>query len=246
MISSVGIRSGEWQVPERRVEASVPIDQAISVRRCAPSMRWRAVALILFAGSIAMLTSCGSSSRVPSNGSTAGVESHLYISAGTERVVTWQWKLFPDQTVKGTIHAVAKIGATGPVDLGTETFVGRRQKIKITVDSICGGGIANVLDSADHRARAIRTESMRFLEAAVTSSGPTAHGGLCHAVPAGLVEGFLSQGDVAMTVILPVDVGCPNTFDAQDLIFVEGSASEFRDDVNKMTGFSGCPSTQPA
>jgi hypothetical protein len=64
--------------------------------------------------------------------------------------------------------------------------------------------------------------------------------------PDGGVEGFLSQGDVALTMILPVTVGCPNTPMAQSIIFVEGRTSEFTTDVGDMTGTSECPGTPPS
>jgi hypothetical protein len=79
----------------------------------------------------------------------------------------------------------------------------------------------------------------------LTDSGPAANEASCRYVRAGLIAGYLSQGDAALTVIYPVTVGCPNNPDAPDVIFVEGTTSEFRDDVSKMTGTSGCPGAQP-
>ena len=209
-------------------------------------MRGRSIVPVLLAALLGLLTSCGSSPNLKSSQSARGIKSPEYISAGTERVVAWQWRLFPDGTVRGTIHAIAKIGATSPVDLGTEKFVGRRQKIKITVESVCGGAIATVLERAIRQLGATQFESGSQSKSVIESVGPAAREGSCHAIPAGLIEGFLSQGDVAMTVIVPVTVGCPNTFGADSLIFVEGSASEFTGDVRKMTGTSGCPDAQPA
>jgi len=208
-------------------------------------MRWRVLELVSLIFSATVLASCASSAAPQGVARSHGIESPEYISTGTERVVALQWKLFPDGSIKGMVHAVAKIGSGKPIDLGRQPFVGTRRKIVITFESPGSTGGAGVLDGSVSLLAPRPIEFVSRVRLAFERSEGAVGEIASSGGSAGLVQGFLSQGDVALTVIFPVTVGCPDTPMAQSVIFVEGTSSEFNTDVGKMTGVSGCPDAPP-
>jgi hypothetical protein len=148
------------------------------------------------------------------------------------------------------IHAVGKYGAGAPVNLGSQSFVGTGRKNMITIDLRNIGGQVAMLEADLTAAFAIPVEYVSHTKFALIQSQNSAvaldsgfnPGGTSEGLK---IEGFLSQGNVALTLIFPIPVGCPNTQSSQDVIFVEGTGFQFDSDVGKMTGESGCPGTPP-